>query len=185
MDITTPAEKSKEQNPIMEKLAYGIAPILLPDGTKVEKEGNGYAFYKKNKFPGPNGKEDEIRLANLLRKDKVAYLSEEWYGIYLYINAEFVTDAYIGKYREGEFIFIGEHVTSGSYYDERFHFLRRMFHALEDKIEKISKENSKTLYIGANIGDPDLVLYMIDIDQSLSKTEQDALLNKIYKYLGL
>ena len=147
MDITTPAEKSKEQNSIMEKLAYGIAHILLPDGTQVEKEDNGYAFYKKNNFPGPNGKEDEIRLANLLRKDKVADLSEDGYGMYLYINAEVVTDAYIGKKREGEFIFIGEHVTSGNYDDERFRFLQRMSHALEDEIEKISEENSKTLYI--------------------------------------
>jgi len=188
MDITTPAEKSKEQNPIMEKLAYEIAPILLPNGTQIEKEGNGYTFYKKNNFPGPNGKKDEIHLANLLRnkKIKVADLSEEWYGMRLHIKAGVVADAYIGKNREGEFIFIGEHVTSGSYYDERFRLLQRMYYALEDAIEKISKENSKTLYIGANIHDPNLVIYMIDIiDPRLSETEQGARLNKIYKSLRL
>ena len=196
MDITTPAEKSKEQNPIMEKLVYGIAPILLPEGTQVEKKGNGYTFYKKNNFPGPNGKKDEIHLANLLRNKKikvadlseikVADPSEDWYGMCLDIKAGVVADAYIGKKREGEYIFIGEHVTSGNYDDERFRFLQRMSHALEDKIEKISKENSKTLYIGADIGNPDLVLYMIDIiDPRLSETEQDALLNKICNSLGL
>jgi len=189
MDIATPAEKSKEQNPIMEKLVKAIAPLLLPDGgTQPEKKdnGNGYAFYKKNNFPGPNGKKDEIRLANLLRKDKVADLSEDWYGMCLYINTDFVVDTYIGENREGEFIFIGEHVTSGNYSDAWSRLLQWKYHTLEDEIKKISKENSKTLYIGANIDDHALVLYIIDIiDKQLSETEQDALLNKIYNKLGL
>jgi len=182
MDITTPAEKSKERKQIMEKLANAIAPKLLSDGTQIEKKYNGYAFYTKNN----DGKKDEIHLANLLRnkKIKVADLSKEWYGMRLHINTDFVSDTYIGKNREGAFIFIGEHVDSGSYSDARFRLLQRMYYALEDEIKKFSKENSKTLYVGGKVG-YSLVLYIADNidDPSLSETEKAARLNKINESL--
>jgi len=181
MDITTPAEKSKERKQIMKQLADAIAPKLLSDGTQIEKKYNGYAFYTKNN----DGKKDEIHLANLLRnkKIKVAYLSKEWYGMRLDIKAGVVADAYIGKNREGAFIFPGEHVDSGSYSDARFRLLQRMYYALEDEIKKISKENSKTLYIGGKVG-YSLVLYIADnIDPRLSETEKAARLNKINESL--
>ena len=182
MDITTHAEKSKERKQIMEKLANAIAPKLLSDGTQIEKKYNGYAFYTKNN----DGKKDEIHLANLLRnkKIKVADLSKEWYGMRLHINTDFVSDTYIGKNREGAFIFIGEHVDSGSYSDARFRLLQRMYYALEDEIKKFSKENSKTLYVGGKVG-YSLVLYIADNidDPSLSETEKAARLNKINESL--
>ena len=170
MDITTPAEKIQARHHIMEQVADTIAPKLLPGGTQIKKKYyNGYAFYTKI-------------LKN--KKIKVADLSEEEYGMCLDIKAGVVAAAYIGENREGEFIFIGEHVDSGRYYDARFRLLQRMYYALEYEIEKFSKENSKTLYVGGKVGYDFLVLYIADdIDPHLSETEKAARLNKINESL--
>jgi hypothetical protein len=166
MDITTPAEKSKERKQIMKQLADAIAPKLLPSGgTQPKEKDNGYAFYDGNKKMKLNP------LIFLLRNDKVADLSEEWYGMRLRINAEVVADAYIGKYWEGYFTFPGEREDFDTYYDARVHLLEKMYKAVEDEIKKISKKNSKSLDIVTDIAFGAIVLFIIDIDPRLDVYE--------------
>jgi hypothetical protein len=175
MHIATDYELSKERHQLTERIAKEIVPKLLPYGTKIEKKirwiYDGYAFYKENN--DSNKKMKFNPLISLLRNDdKVAYLSEKPYFLYLRINAEVVDDT--------------SHVDSGSYSDVRSHLLQEKANTLEGEIKKISKKNSRPLYISKHIGDRYLVLYIIDvIDPRLSETAQDVLLDYIYNRFGL